>query len=94
MSGWMEQQVYDLVRTYGKRRVLEAVNTMAPQSNSALIVLNKAQSLPLAEREEFYRFVGATLAELVSDENARHACRLWDEHTGEAWLEKLRRRVA
>ena len=62
--------------------------------NAQLILLNKAQTLRMEDREEFYRWLGATLGQYISERQARNVCRQWDEWTGEAWLEKLRRRVA
>ena len=91
----LEKQIASLVMEYGLDRVVKAAESVNRGSKAPLILLNKAQSLPMEDRAPFYQFAAERLAK--SDEDAWEACRAWDNSAacgGGAWLESLRRGVA
>ena len=88
----LEQQIAAMVMTYGKDRVVPAAESVTKGTKAPLILLNKAQSLPMEDRAPFYQFAAVFLAK--SDEDAWEACRAWDNSAacgGGAWFGTPRR---
>ncbi len=72
----LEQQIAALVMTYCKDRVVSAAESVTKGTKAPLILLNKAQSLPMEDRATFYQFAAVMCAK--SDEDAWEVCRAWD----------------
>jgi hypothetical protein len=91
----LEKQIAALVMEYGLDKVVRAAESAIHRPKAPLILLDKAQSLPMEDRAPFYQFAAEFLAK--SDGNAWEACRAWDNSAacgGRVWLESLRSKVA
>jgi len=88
----LEKQIAALVMEYGLDKVVRAAESAIHRTKAPLILLDKAQSLPMEDRAPFYQFAAVFLAK--SDEDAWEACRAWDNSAacgGGAWFGTPRR---
>ena len=97
MTPESKKQLAALVMQYGAETVAKAAESVTSGNKAPLILLNKAQSLPIEDRDPFYQFAAERLATLVNDAEACDVCRAWDNSAacgGRVWLETLRSKVA